>query len=74
MLLDALKFDGDFLILSGIPDGSEIRGISIDVYKRQVQILHNREMHGTFRAPGAALAADTSAEELSRAVESLRAL
>ncbi len=59
---------GDRIIV--MPGG----GVTAQNAAQIVQILHNREMHGTFRAPGAALAADTSAEELSRAVESLRGL
>ena len=59
---------GDRIIV--MPGG----GVTAQNAAQIVQILHNREMHGTFRAPGAVLAADTSAEELSRAVESLRGL
>jgi copper homeostasis protein len=37
-----------------------------------VRTLHNKEMHGTFRAPGAPLAADTSFEELAAAITNIK--
>ena len=49
-------------------------GVTADNAAEIVRTLHNKEMHGTFRAPGATAAADTSLEELTRAVESLKGL
>ena len=37
-----------------------------------VRTLHNKEMHGTFRAPGAPIAADTSFDELAAAITNIK--
>ena len=57
---------GDRIII--MPGGGVTADNAADIVKR----LGSKEMHGTFRAPNAALAADTSFDELKKAVESLK--